>query len=227
MTTVLKRNRIPEDKCSKERIVHMKRAIGIPALLALALASQVSVSQNYPTKPVHIVVPFTAGGLTDIMARAMVQDLTKAWGQPVIVDNRPGAGTRIGAEFVAKSAPDGHDIVERFLAVFASYLYSKLAYDPVRDFAPLPTGQPSVLVCGPGTQAKNLQEFIALARLGRARSRTVLSGSAAPPHDDRGIHRACRNPPEPYSVQGHCRRDAGGPERPDCRRPVGHAARGA
>lgn len=145
-----------------------KHAIGMVAMLVVALASQGGFSQNYPTKPVHIVVPYTAGGLFDIIARGMTQDLTKAWGQPVIVDNRPGAGTRIGAEFVAKSAPDGHTLLLSDASVYyAQYLYSKLSYDPVRDFAPvlnLAQAVP-VLVAGPGTQAASLQELIALAKV--------------------------------------------------------------
>jgi tripartite-type tricarboxylate transporter receptor subunit TctC len=147
--------------------VLMKRAVCIAAVMALVSPGQVSHAQSHPTKPVHIVVPFTPGGLTDIMARAMVPDLTKVWGQAVIIDNRPGAGTRIGAELVAKSPPDGHTILYSDASLsFSPYLYAKLAYDPIRDFAPLLNIAQSitVLVAGPGTPAKNLQELIALAK---------------------------------------------------------------
>ena len=142
-------------------------AAGILVLLVAGVGEQSALAQNFPSKPVHIVVPFTAGGVTDIMARAIAQDVSKVWGQAVIVDNRPGAGIRIGAEYVAKSAPDGHTLLLSDASMsFAPYLYAKLAYDPVRDFAPLLCLAQSitVLVAGPGTPARTLAEFIALAK---------------------------------------------------------------
>src|SRR5947199_10098889 len=108
---------------------------------------------TYPVKPIRLVVPFPAGGPLDVTARAIGQKLTEVWGQPVVVDNRPGAGGNIGADLVAKSAPDGYTILEGALSTHALNvsLYSKIPYDPVKDFAtiPLMAITPNVLVLNP------------------------------------------------------------------------------
>src|SRR5262245_47673614 len=95
--------------------------------------------QAYPAKPIRLVVPFPAGGSLDAVARASGRKLAEAWGQPVVIDNRPGAGGNIGADLVAKSAPDGYTILEGALSTHAVNvsLYSKMPYDPVRDFVPI------------------------------------------------------------------------------------------
>jgi tripartite-type tricarboxylate transporter receptor subunit TctC len=138
-------------------------------LLALALAPNFAFAQQaYPSKAIRYVVPFPAGGPLDIVARALGQELSKSLGQPVIVDNRPGAGGNIGADFVAKSAPDGHTILMGAVSTHAINvtLYSKLPYDPIRDFAPvtLITSVPNVLVVHPSVPARSVQELIAVAR---------------------------------------------------------------
>jgi len=134
-------------------------------LLAASLAAH---AQDYPAKPVRWVVPFPAGGPLDIVARVIGVRLSETWGQPVIVDNRPGAGGNIGAEVVAKSAPDGYTIVMGALSTHAVNvsLFRKLPYDPVRDFAPvtLISEVPNVLVVNPAVPAKTVAEFIAYAR---------------------------------------------------------------
>ncbi len=142
----------------------MKRLfIGVAA--ALTLAS--SWAQNYPSKPIKIVVPFTAGSATDIMARVVGEKLQAAWGQPVVVENRPGAGGTLGATQVAKSEPDGHTLVVVSTGhVVNPVLYDKLQYDTLGDFAgvtPLAT-LPSVLVVGAGSPIKSVSELIAAAR---------------------------------------------------------------
>lgn len=133
----------------------------VPALAAGA-------ADAFPSKPVRIVVPFTPGGSTDILARAIGQKLSELWGQPVVVENRPGAGGNVGVELVAKSAPDGYTIVMGHIGTFAANpsLYKPLPYDPVKDFAPitLVANVPNVLVVGPSVQARTLGELIAHAK---------------------------------------------------------------
>ncbi len=147
----------------------MKLFARATCLLLLSLAASISCAQqSYPTKMIRYVVPFPAGGPLDIVARALGQELTKSLGQPVIIDNRPGAGGNIGADFVAKSPPDGHTILMGAVSTHAINvtLYSKLPYDPIRDFAPvtrIPSG-PNVLVVHPSIPARNVQELIAVAR---------------------------------------------------------------
>ena len=114
------------------------------------------------------MVPFPAGGPLDIVARAIGQELSKSWGQPVIIDNRPGAGGNIGADLVAKAPADGYTILMGAVSTHAINvsLYNKLPYDPIRDFAPvtLITSVPNVLVVHPSVPVKNVQELIALAK---------------------------------------------------------------
>src|SRR5260370_18603654 len=127
-----------------------------------------AIAQAYPTKPIRLVVPFPAGGSLDVVARAIGQELTEVWGQPVVVDNRPGAGGNIGADLVAKSAPDGYTILEGALSTHAVNvsLYTKMPYDPVRDFAPitLVAITPNVLVVNPSFPVNSVPELIAYAK---------------------------------------------------------------
>src|SRR3954467_586659 len=136
------------------------------AILAL-IASATSYAQ-YPSRAIRFVVPFPAGGPLDIVARSIGQDLNKAWGQPVLIDNRPGAGGNIGADVVSKAPPDGYTIVMGAVSTHAInvWLYKSLPYDPVKDFAPvtLVTSVPNVLVVHPSVPATNVQQLIALAR---------------------------------------------------------------
>ena len=119
-------------------------------------------------KPIRLVVPFPPGGSLDVVARAIGQKLTDAWGQPVIIDNRPGAGGNIGADLVAKSAPDGYTILEGALSTHAVNvsLYGKLPYDPIKDFAPisLVAITPNVLVINPTAPFSTVPELIAYAK---------------------------------------------------------------
>ena len=138
----------------------------LAALLALWAAG--AGAQTYPSKPIRLVAPFPAGGSLDVVARAIGQKLTEAWGQPVVIDNRPGAGGNIGADLVAKSAPDGYTILEGALSTHAVNvsLYSRMPYDPVRDFDPITLAAvtPNVLVLNPSVPASNVKELIAYAR---------------------------------------------------------------
>jgi tripartite-type tricarboxylate transporter receptor subunit TctC len=123
--------------------------------------------QGYPNKAVHVIVPFTAGSATDILARTFGQKLSEMWGQPVIVENRPGAGGTIGAAVVAKSPPDGYTLLVNSAAqAYNASIYPTLSYDTSKDFveiAPL-AGQPNVLIVAPATGIKSVAELIALAK---------------------------------------------------------------
>ncbi len=136
--------------------------------LACAMASAVLQAQAYPNKPIRLVVPFPAGGTTDIVARDIAGQLGKALGQTVVVDNKPGAGGNIGADAVAKSAADGYTLLMGTVGTHAINvsLYAKMPYDAVKDFAPvsLCAAVPNVMVVPPSVAAKTVSEFIALAK---------------------------------------------------------------
>ena len=137
------------------------------AILLACLAAGTASAQNYPVKPVRIIVPFAPGGPNDILARVIAQKLTEAWGQQVFVENRAGGGTVIGTEVVAKSAPDGHNL----LMVSTSHttnptLVRKLPFDTLRDLAPvvLVANSSNVLLAHPSLPARSVKELIALAK---------------------------------------------------------------
>jgi tripartite-type tricarboxylate transporter receptor subunit TctC len=136
-------------------------------LLGLAVMSPAGAQSTYPVRPVRIVVPSPPAGGTDIVARVLADHLSKALGQPFVVENRPGAGNMIGIESVARAAPDGYTLlmVPSTLAL-NSVLYKKVNYDPVKDFSPITVAAsaPNVLVINPKVPAKSLAEFIALAK---------------------------------------------------------------
>jgi tripartite-type tricarboxylate transporter receptor subunit TctC len=133
-----------------------------------AQAALQGVAASYPSKPIRLVVPFTPGGSTDILARAIGLELTRAWGQPVIIDNVPGAGGSIGADKAAKAAPDGYTLLMGHIGTLAvnPSLYPKLPYQPVKDFAPVAwvARVPNVLVVHPSVPARTLPELIAYAK---------------------------------------------------------------
>jgi tripartite-type tricarboxylate transporter receptor subunit TctC len=135
---------------------------------AAAAQTPAASSASYPTKPIRLVVPFTPGGSTDILARAIGQELTKAWGQSVIVDNVPGAGGSLGADKVAKATPDGYTLLMGHIGTLAvnPSLYPALPYDPIKSFAPVAwvARVPNVLVVNPQVAARSVQELVALAK---------------------------------------------------------------
>ena len=143
-----------------------KRALllGAAALLALPAVQ----AQTWPTKPIHLVVPFTPGGSSDILARAVGQKLSEAWGQPVVIDNVPGAGGSVGSDRVAKAAPDGYTLLMGHIGTLAvnPSIYPKLPYDPVKNFTPVAwvASVPNVLVVHPSVPAKSVKELVALAK---------------------------------------------------------------
>jgi tripartite-type tricarboxylate transporter receptor subunit TctC len=140
------------------------------AAVAVALwftAAAVHAQQKYPTKPIRIVVPLPPAGSTDIVARIVAQKLSEAVGQPVIVDNRPGAGTTLGSALVTRAAPDGYTLLLGSTSLATTVpLYRNLPYDPVRDLSPVgPVGQSLfVLAVHPSVPVKSMQELVALAK---------------------------------------------------------------
>ena len=140
----------------------------IPIAVMLAAAAMGAQAQTYPTKPVRLIVPFPPGGGTDLISRAIAPKLSEAWGQQIVVDNRPGSGGTIGMAIAAKTPPDGYTAVMGQLANLsaAPSMYKNLPYDPVRDFAPVTqvVSTPLVLVSHPSLPAKNVKELVALAR---------------------------------------------------------------
>jgi tripartite-type tricarboxylate transporter receptor subunit TctC len=142
-------------------------------------------AQNYPSKPVRLIVPFAAGGSTDVIARILAPKLSEVWGQQVLVDNRPGGNTVIGTDIVAKSPPDGHVLLvtPAPFTVVPSVL-TKLPYDPAKDFEPITliNTTPMGLVVHPGVPAKNLKELIALAKARPGQMNFGSSGSGGVPH---------------------------------------------
>ncbi len=138
------------------------------ASLALAMMPGTALAQAFPAKPVRLIVPYPAGGLTDVLSRAIAAEIGKTWGQQLLVENRPGANGIIAAELAAKSAPDGYTImlVDKTTIALNPALYTKLPYDPARDLVAIlnMTASSSVLVAHPAVPANTLQELIALAR---------------------------------------------------------------
>ena len=161
------------------------RTAGFLFCISALAAAPAANAQQYPTGPMRIVVPFTPGGGTDILARLIALKLNEAWGQPVVVDNRPGASGTVGTAFVAKAAGDGHTL----LIVPAGYagnpsLYKKLPYDHTRDLAPVSrlASGPLTLVVHPSLPAKSVKELIALAKSRPGEINFGSSGAGTLPH---------------------------------------------
>jgi tripartite-type tricarboxylate transporter receptor subunit TctC len=148
-------------------MTHAHRTLALSLLIAVGVATP-AAAQTYPSKPIRVIVPFPVGGIADIYSRLIGMKLNEAWGQPVVVENRTGAGGNIGAEIVAKSPPDGHALVMGSLGTHAVNvsLFSKMPYDPLRDFAPiaLVLEAETLLAVHPSVPAKNVRELISLAR---------------------------------------------------------------
>jgi tripartite-type tricarboxylate transporter receptor subunit TctC len=134
---------------------------------AAAFTVQGAFAQAWPAKPITLIVPFATGGTTDVLARAVGQELSKSLGQPVIVESKPGAGATLGADFVAKAKPDGYTFLMGAVHhTIATSVYKKLPYDFQKDLAPVSVVAlvPNVLVVNPAVPAKNVAELIALAK---------------------------------------------------------------
>ena len=146
-------------------VVAAFRAVIVAYAMALTPAL---AAEPFPAKPAHLVVPFPPGGPLDAIGRAIAQKLTEAWGQGVVVENKPGAGGNIGADYVAKSAPDGYTVVMGALSTHAvnPSLYAKMPYDAQKDFAPitLVAVTPNVLVVNPSLPVHSVKELIEYAK---------------------------------------------------------------
>ncbi len=154
------------------------------AAAALPAFSRFAQAQAYPSRPVHIIVGFPAGGPTDITARLMAQWLSEHLGQQFVVDNRPGAGSNIGAEVVAKARPDGYTLLEATISnTINATLYDNLPFDLIRDFAPVAgnVSIPAVLEVNPAFPAKTVSDFIAYAKANRGKINMATGGAGSGP----------------------------------------------
>ena len=156
------------------------------ALAVAAAGAPFALAQSYPTKPVRVIVTFPPGGTPDIYGRVMSVELSKLWNQPVVVENRAGAGGTIGTEYVVKAAPDGYTLLFAADATItiAPHLYSKLPYDPVRDLAPIVnvTAGPFVLMANPAFAPNNVKELIALVQTQPGKVSYASSGAGGQQH---------------------------------------------
>jgi tripartite-type tricarboxylate transporter receptor subunit TctC len=165
----------------------MKRMKLVVTLLALALMQPAGGwAQAYPTKPVRVIVPFAPGTGLDLTVRVMSEKFQAATGQPLIVDNKGGAGGNIGTDAVAKAAPDGYTIglIAINMLVINPYLYKDLPYDPVRDFAPIMhvTSTNHVLAVNPALPARDLREFVAWVKANPGKVSIATNGAGTTPH---------------------------------------------
>ena len=155
------------------------------SVTARSATAQSAVSQSWPSHPVKIVVPAPAGSSLDLIARLLANKLKDRWGQPVLVDNKPGAGGMLGVGVAAKAAPDGHTLVLGFNGpiAFAPFLYKKMPYDPAKDLLPvvMTTAQPNVLAVNAQVPAKSVKEFVDWARAqgGKVNYSSLGPGSSA------------------------------------------------
>jgi len=163
----------------------MKKLLRCLALAAATLVPLASAAQAYPTRPVRLVVPFPPGGATDIIGRLVAAKMQEVWGQPVVVENKPGAGTVVGTDYVAKSAPDGHTlgmVVTAF--VINPSLRKDLPYDTLKDLAPVThvSVQHLVMAAHPSLAANNIAELIALAKKDPGKLAYATPGSGTAMH---------------------------------------------
>jgi len=152
---------------------------------ALAWSSAARAQQAYPAKPIRLILPFPPGGSTDIVARLIGQKLTESWGQPVLIENRPGAGGNIAAETAARAAPDGYTLFQVNVAnAIGATLYPKLPYDLITSFAPVIqlATTPYVLLAHPTVPAKNTAELIALAKARPGQLNYASAGGGSATH---------------------------------------------
>jgi tripartite-type tricarboxylate transporter receptor subunit TctC len=142
-------------------------------------------AQQYPAKPIRLIVPFVAGGSADVLSRVLAQRLTQQYGQQMVVENRPGSGGHVGAEAAARATPDGYTIVFGTIGIHAAYaIYSRLSYDPARDLQPVAmyADVPNILIVHPSVPVKNVKEFIALAKANPGRLNFGTAGSGSSTH---------------------------------------------
>jgi len=173
----------------------MNRVLSAFFLSAMVLVGDVS-AQSFPSKPIRIVVPYPAGGTSDILARSIGQKLSEAWGQPVVVDNKPGANGNVGADIVAKAPPDGYTLLLADIGSLAisPSVYPTLPFDPTKDFAPVSmvAYSPHILVVHPSVPVTTVKELVALAKAKPGKLNFAISGVGGAPHLA-GVDFALRN----------------------------------
>src|SRR5262245_53054793 len=157
-----------------------------PAMFVLLIVAATARGADYPTKPIRFVLGFAPGGASDTMARLVGTRLAEGLGQPVVIDNRAGAGGNIAAEIVARSVPDGYTMLlgnNGILAVNVS-LYTRVGFDPLKDFAPvlLIASQPNILVVHPGVAATSVKELIGVAKAKPGQLNYASSGAGTTGH---------------------------------------------
>ncbi|HET7764661.1 MAG TPA: tripartite tricarboxylate transporter substrate binding protein [Burkholderiales bacterium] len=156
------------------------------AALSAAFAVSLPAHGQYPGKPIRFIVPFAAGGTSDILARAIAPRLIEAWGQPVVVENRTGANGNVGADYVAKSAPDGYTLLLSDVGALAinPSVYENMTFDPARDFSPvvMVSYSPHVLAVHPSLPVKDVRELIAYAKANPGKLNFANSGTGGAPH---------------------------------------------
>lgn len=163
-----------------------RSALLAAALLGISLGGPAAAQSAYPTKPIRLICPFPPGGTTDVVARLVAQKLTEAWGQQVVVDNRPGAGGVIGTELAAQAPADGYTALLGSITTHAvnPALYKKLKFDPVKDFTPvsLVVSSPQLLAVHPSVPAQSVKELIGLAKAKPGQLNYASAGSGTSPH---------------------------------------------
>ncbi len=156
------------------------------AAAILALCATAALAQSYPGRPIRVIVPYAPGGTSDILARQIGPKLTEVLGQPVIVENKPGANGNVGADFVAKSAPDGYTLLLTDLGglVISASVYPNLPFDPAKDFSPIVmvSYSPHVLAVHPSVPANNVKELVELAKSKPGKLNFAVSGIGGAPH---------------------------------------------
>jgi tripartite-type tricarboxylate transporter receptor subunit TctC len=166
--------------------IKIKAAASLLVLTASALLAGSAASQSYPNKPIKIIAPFAPGGVADVLARLVGDKLQKSLGQPVIVENRPGAGGNIGADLVAKSAPDGYTLLMSSAGILTinGSIYPKISFDPATAFTPvtLVADMPSVVAVNSSVEAKSLQDFISYAKKNEGHIFFSSPGNGTTPH---------------------------------------------
>lgn len=167
----------------RRRAVAMLGTVAVVS--SMLMGSTVLAQPAYPTKPIRLIVPFAAGGTTSILARLLADRMSQSIGQPIVVDNRPGAGGNVGMDLVAKAEPDGYTILMGPIGLAINpALYSKMPFDPLKDLAPIGLygGVPNLLVVNPSVPATNLAEFIAYAKSNPGKLNYPSNGNGTSSH---------------------------------------------
>lgn len=167
------------------KAMKLTRSLLILSMSVAAPTFSSSFAQDYPVRPIRVVVPFAPGGGTDILARSVGQQITQAWGQPVVIDNRPGAGGTTGSDLVARGTPDGYTLLMGTIATHAiNPTLQQLPYDPIESFRPISRIAlvPNILVIHPSVPARSVAEFIELAKSRPGKMNYASAGNGTSGH---------------------------------------------